>query len=325
MKEKRIPPELSTRRDKVKELYEMGYMVIDIARYFEVSTSCIRKSLEVSGLHVDGVKVKVASLETINIRLEERDVLIKSKGISNQAVWHLGFWRIPREFSISRNVDDKETALQKELRMIGIQPKEIREYMGYDINQVLKVSRPQKNSFFDEQLSVARQLYAEGWSINDLIEFCGIVVGKFINRNKERTESIEGLMKGYSKIAGTAKKLFEEYNEDDNITHQDLAKKYGITRRSVITYIQQYELAEGKQSIKKSSAGNRRKVKEKILEEKVDKEKFDEEKLKNYLILNDKKGWVFKENWTIEKVAQECEVTEITVSKYKNKLNGKNK
>lgn len=149
------------------------------------------------------------------------------------------------------------------------------------------------------------------------MEFTGITINRLESKDAGKKEIRKaGVMKGYRRIEDTAKNLYNEYKSSDNITHQYLANKYGITRRSVITYIQQYELENEKEKIVKKSSGRRRKIGKQNT-----KAKFDKNRLMDFLILDKNNNYVFKENWTLEKVANVLDVTEITVSKYKNKLN----
>lgn len=325
MDKREIPEELVIRRNEVNRLAEDGYGLIDIARYFEVPTNCVQKSLDAISNGKMTFKVNdTLSLEEKILRanhlLEQRDTLLKGK--TEIQAKKEGFWRLPIEYQNFRTESSKEVGLQKELRRIGIHPKEICNYLGYgdDVSKIV-ASRSQDDSLFSHQTEVAKLLESQGFFIREIMEFCGITVGKYMKRNteyttKEKRESSKRERFEKGDKASLAKELYTAY-QAGGVTQQELAKRYGISRRTVITYLDKYcEYYQIPKREKVKSSGNKRK-------NGVSYRKELEKRVEDFLELDMEGTYQFKKNWTIEKVAHELSVTEVTVMKYKKLLNEK--
>lgn len=136
MREETIKIELQTRRKKVRELYDKGFCIIEIARYFEVSCATIQKSLRACGIETgesadgkDADRKILPYKKEITAEIKKRDILISGK--SKDEIYAEGFWRMPVAFTEAHKEADEENALQKEMRTIGIKRKDIALYLGY--------------------------------------------------------------------------------------------------------------------------------------------------------------------------------------------------
>lgn len=298
------------RRFKIKELYAAGYQIIDIARYFEVPTTYIRKSLETMDGYSFGVMRKVEKIKEIEELLKERDEELKNK--NETEVLESGFWRVPRAYAESKQEADKNSVLQKELRSIGIGTKEIRQYLNLAKDVQLLASRPQDDSIFDEQKRLAEKLIKDGWVYREIMEFCGISVGNLVHRDKESAPRKKDLKKETEKNQ-RMQEIFEAYVSDPSMTHQKLAKKFGCSRCTVITMIKKYKESHPDVKCEKriSKGRNGKQVGDTVLEALATR----------YMEKNKDGVYCFKSGYTIEKVAHELEINEITVIKYKKKLN----
>ena len=147
MSQKNVPEELNARRDKILSLYKDGLSVADIARYFEVTPANILSSFCAIGLSPDKNRIsgsisdfrkekKKGKMDQI---LEARDASLLS--LTEEEILKRGFWKRPSEYQKAKQKQNKEMALQTELRMIGFRKKDICKYMGYDSTDQVKAVR----------------------------------------------------------------------------------------------------------------------------------------------------------------------------------------
>lgn len=334
MLERNIPAELLYRRSNVRALYKEGYGLVDMARYFEVPVSCIKKSIKAMNIHEPKLLSTKKTISSIENQLRKRDELLVT--CTEADVYAKGFWRVPKAFSSSREeYDDVDTALQKELRSIGIRPKEILEYMNGRIDKLV-VSRPQNDAIFEEQKYLGDRLIKEAWLYKEIIEFCGISIGHLMNRDKKekREKNADDYYDGIKEVAIS---IFDEYVSDPAMTHQTLAEKYGLSRRTVITYINEVKKHRPDVQVEKRfSNGNKQKrlteeftelLRTKYLEKNASgvyqfkKRDVDEAEKEESMQRRGKGKRKDLSRYTIESVAQEMGVTEVTIVKYLKRLN----
>lgn len=331
MKKETIKKELQTRRKKVQEFYDKGFCIIEIARYFEVSCATIQKSLRACGIETDeSVDGKDADRKIlpykkeITAEIRKRDILLTGK--SEDEIYAEGFWRMPTAFTEAHKEADEESALQKEMRIIGIKRKDIAAYLGYGSSvEKVTVMRENDSDIRTAQRTVRDKLKSRGWVAREIMEFTGMASGSFSQKeadvfvSKSRIDNGEK-MPSYEKNDKKKKLIDEVYAlyHDAGKTQQQIADELGLTRRTVITYIRQYEIQEfgieHKHVKKPYQGGGKRSMQEKICKE----------------LQDEKNGYLIKENgkyrcapgWDYVKIAKALETNELTISKYIKLLNG---
>lgn len=238
------PEEIGVRRCIVKEMYEKGYSILDIARFFELPYTYIIRSLNKVGYNIDHVDTsnlnKRKKAVNINRAIRERNSNLEGKSLSE--VQKLGFWKIPTEYEAALQTagkNNKTLAVQIELRKIGFEKREILSYLGID-KVSYSVRRSQTDPFFDNQIEVCKQLLKEGWSYSYLFEFCGVSVSRLVNRDKVRKEN-PTKRKRKNTYLTQMENIYNMYKNNENMTHRKIAEHFGISRKTVIHYINLYK------------------------------------------------------------------------------------
>ena len=296
-----------SRRAKIKELCLRGYNVIDVARYFELPTSCIINSIKRANFPLEKVinadMIKSSERENILLQasalLQERNQMLT--GLDLETIINMGFWRVPSSF----NQNQDENSLQEELRSIGITKSEILLYLG---SGNINVMRAQNHPIFKEQAEIANLLTENQWSVNAIVEFTGISIGKYYKRNEEDTRH-KGERKGQKDAEKKFKNICKDF-ENENLTIQEIAEKNHVSRRTVYNYLKKFSddstVIKNKLSKKKDRAGK------------------DSETIKNNLLTvldcDENDNIVFKNGYSLEKTANKFNYTTVTVSKHKKEI-----
>lgn len=289
---------LLNRRKKIHGLYLMGFNLIDMARYFEVTTTAVRRSLDILRIDSETISPETDLIKTHNL-LKMRDAALDMDRENKETLYQEGFWRFPDAFSDNPSAE----ALAKELRAIGISISEIKTYLGTDI---VTATRSHQNKISLEQIQLSEQLLEEGWSVAEISEYCGICLGK-IPKYKMKTKRSQKSETKKAALEELRKKLYQDYIS--GIKQNQLAKDYNLSRHTVISYLNQYcqKHPEAKRQVeqkkKENMAGRNRTHPKDIIE-----------KLLPYLKTD--KGGKITLKGTIEQIALECGLSEVTVSKY---------
>lgn len=318
---------LYVRRNKIEEMYKSGFQIIDICRYFEVPIRSVKKSLK--ALNIPYEKKIEKYKGSINKELEKRDRFI-SDACEEEKEAEFGFWRIPQQYSIGKQIDEKEKkclriGLQNELRIIGIVPSEICIYMGYDSLKQVKAHSPWVNSFLKEQISKAKQLQETGWTNENIIEFCGISIRNIAKAEEKINAKIRenSTVRNYDSIKERAEIAYNLYSgkvDGREWSYQEISEKKGWSRQSVMRYVREYRIEHKLNEDRRKSIGNKGRSKR-------DMEGVAIALREKYLERNGEE-FIFKEyddngkrrRYTIAKAAAELGVTEVTIVKYKKKL-----
>lgn len=324
MSQRNVPEELNARRDKILSLYKDGLSVADIARYFEVTPANILSSFSAIGLSPDKNRIsgsisdfrkekKKGKMDQI---LEARDASLLS--LTEEEILRRGFWKRPLEYQKAKQKQNKEMALQTELRMIGFRKKDICKYMGYDSTDQVKAVRHNTDDFLVTQQNLAFRYYKNkteenSWTCNEITEFCGICVGRIITHPEEK------MITKHARKEKLDNRMQEVYNlyQNEKLTQQAIAEKLGLSRRSVITYLKTYQENNhiSSETMKRHSMGNQKKM---ITQE-------DIEKMKCYLVRNESGKYVCKKGITYALIAKELGFTEVTIVKYIGVINDREK
>lgn len=322
MSQKNVPEELNARRDKILSLYKDGLSVADIARYFEVTPANILSSFSAIGLSPDKNRIsgsisdfrkekKKGKMDQI---LEARDASLLS--LTEEEILRRGFWKRPLEYQKARQKQNKEMALQTELRMIGFRKKEICRYMGYDSTDQVKAVRHNTDDFLVIQQNLAFQYYKNKeinstWTCDEIVEFCGICITRIITHEKVESEKQRNRREELEK---TMQEIYSLYYKD-KLSQQAIAEKLGLSRRTVITYLKNYQDKNDIEAEKKKHypVGYKKK---KITEE-------DIERIKNYLVKNENGTYVCRQGVSHAFIAKELHFTEVTIVKYIKVINNR--
>ena len=322
MSQKNVPEELNARRDKILSLYKDGLSVADIARYFEVTPANILSSFCAIGLSPDKNRIsgsisdfrkekKKGKMDQI---LEARDATLLS--LTEEEILRRGFWKRPLEYQKARQKQNKEMALQTELRMIGFRKKDICKYMGYDSTDQVKAVRHNTDDFLVIQQNLAFQYYKNKeinstWTCDEIVEFCGICITRIITHEKVESEKQRNRREELEK---TMQEIYSLYYKD-KLSQQAIAEKLGLSRRTVITYLKNYQDKNDIEAEKKKHypVGYKKK---KITEE-------DIERIKNYLVKNENGTYVCRQGVSHAFIAKELHFTEVTIVKYIKVINNR--
>ena len=322
MSQKHVPKELNARRDKILSLYKDGLSVADIARYFEVTPANILSSFCAIGLSPDKNRIsgsisdfrkekKKGKMDQI---LEARDTSLLS--LTEEEILRRGFWKRPLEYQKAKQKQNKEMALQTELRMIGFRKKDICKYMGYDSTDQVKAVRHNTDDFLVIQQNLAFQYYKNKeinstWTCDEIVEFCGICITRIITHEKVESEKQRNRREELEK---TMQEIYSLYYKD-KLSQQAIAEKLGLSRRTVITYLKNYQDKNDIEAEKKKHypVGYKKK---KITEE-------DIERIKNYLVKNENGTYVCRQGVSHAFIAKELHFTEVTIVKYIKVINNR--
>ena len=322
MSQKHVPKELNARRDKILSLYKDGLSVADIARYFEVTPANILSSFSAIGLSPDKNRIsgsisdfrkekKKGKMDQI---LEARDTSLLS--LTEEEILRRGFWKRPLEYQKAKQKQNKEMALQTELRMIGFRKKDICKYMGYDSTDQVKAVRHNTDDFLVIQQNLAFQYYKNKeinstWTCDEIVEFCGICITRIITHEKVESEKQRNRREELEK---TMQEIYSLYYKD-KLSQQAIAEKLGLSRRTVITYLKNYQDKNDIEAEKKKHypVGYKKK---KITEE-------DIERIKNYLVKNENGTYVCRQGVSHAFIAKELHFTEVTIVKYIKVINNR--
>ena len=322
MSQKNVPEELNARRDKILSLYKDGLSVADIARYFEVTPANILSSFCAIGLSPDKNRIsgsisdfrkekKKGKMDQI---LEARDASLLS--LTEEEILKRGFWKRPLEYQKAKQKQNKEMALQTELRMIGFRKKDICKYMGYDSTDQVKAVRHNTDDFLVIQQNLAFQYYKNKeinstWTCDEIVEFCGICITRIITHEKVESEKQRNRREELEK---TMQEIYSLYYKD-KLSQQAIAEKLGLSRRTVITYLKNYQDKNDIEAEKKKHypVGYKKK---KITEE-------DIERIKNYLVKNENGTYVCRQGVSHAFIAKELHFTEVTIVKYIKVINNR--
>ena len=317
-KDSKFPKELRARREKVNELYDKGYGILDISRYFEVPSHCIRKSLlKMSDLLEGGnVRLKSENLD-ISAELIERDNSLSMLSVQN--IRTLGFWAMPKEFAL-HDPQDIEQGLLRELRMVGLNKEEIAFYMGFSsVLDVPKIRKEQSCDFCNRQIKLVSELKKADWSYKEIIEFCGISLTK-IYKNQTYIDGKSPLrMAQMKETEEKYREIYFDYKENENMTHRELASKYNISRGTVIKAIKCYQNQHPELSPiqKRKSSGNNGNIKTKS-------DEIIASLLQGDYLSKDSTGKYINAK-SFESIAKDFDVTEKTISKCIKRINEENK
>lgn len=322
-----VPAELKTRRGKIISLYMEGFCVADIARYFEVSIDTILTSFDALGLSLHKNRIcnhdldiqKTGQQKSIDEVLQERDAFLHD--LSEEDILALGFWKRPTEYRKVAQMQNAEMALQTELRTIGFRKEEIAVYMGYQSVDQVKAIRKNTDELYLAQQEVAFRLYSERqdkrqWSNKRIMEFCGVKSGHIIynptleEKIKQRNEA---RIRKKELMDEQMQEIFSMYQEQ-KMTQQKIAEEMGISRRTVINYLQKYQEENGisSEEMKRHSMGRNEKY---VSEEDVARMKDQ------YLTKNEEGKYVCKKGISYAYIAKELGFTEVTVVKYIGVIN----
>lgn len=322
MSQKNVPEELNARRDKILSLYKDGLSVADIARYFEVTPANILSSFCAIGLSPDKNRIsgsisdfrkekKKGKMDQI---LEARDASLLS--LTEEEILKRGFWKRPLEYQKAKQKQNKEMALQTELRMIGFRKKDICKYMGYDSTDQVKAVRHNTDDFLVIQQNLAFQYYKNKeinstWTCDEIVEFCGICITRIITHEKVESEKQRNRREELEK---TMQEIYSLYYKD-KLSQQAIAEKLGLSRRTVITYLKNYQDKNDIEAEKKKHypVGYKKK---KITEE-------DIERIKNYLVKNENGTYVCRQGVSHAFIAKKLHFTEVTIVKYIKVINNR--
>ena len=322
MSQRNVPEELNARRDKILSLYKDGLSVADIARYFEVTPANILSSFSAIGLSPDKNRIsgsisdfrkekKKGKMDQI---LEARDASLLS--LTEEEILRRGFWKRPLEYQKAKQKQNKEMALQTELRMIGFRKKDICKYMGYDSTDQVKAVRHNTDDFLVIQQNLAFQYYKNKeinstWTCDEIVEFCGICITRIITHEKVESEKQRNRREELEK---TMQEIYSLYYKD-KLSQQAIAEKLGLSRRTVITYLKNYQDKNDIEAEKKKHypVGYKKK---KITEE-------DIERIKNYLVKNENGTYVCRQGVSHAFIAKELHFTEVTIVKYIKVINNR--
>ena len=322
MSQKNVPEELNARRDKILSLYKDGLSVADIARYFEVTPANILSSFCAIGLSPDKNRIsgsisdfrkekKKGKMDQI---LEARDASLLS--LTEEEILKRGFWKRPLEYQKAKQKQNKEMAIQTELRMIGFRKKDICKYMGYDSTDQVKAVRHNTDDFLVIQQNLAFQYYKNKeinstWTCDEIVEFCGICITRIITHEKVESEKQRNRREELEK---TMQEIYSIYYKD-KLSQQAIAEKLGLSRRTVITYLKNYQDKNDIEAEKKKHypVGYKKK---KITEE-------DIERIKNYLVKNENGTYVCRQGVSHAFIAKELHFTEVTIVKYIKVINNR--
>ena len=146
MSQKNVPKELNARRDKILSLYKDGLSVADIAK-------------------------KKGKMDQI---LQARDASLLS--LTEDEILKRGFWKRPSEYQKAGQKQNKEVALQTELRIIGFRKNDICRYMGYSSIDQVEAVRHNTDDFLVAQQNLAFRYYKNTeikstWTCDELVEF----------------------------------------------------------------------------------------------------------------------------------------------------------
>ena len=114
---------LNSRRNRVKELWEQGYTLDEIGRYYEVSTDTINKSLIKCHINFYDRTTNCKKPEDFESLMERRDGLMES-----------GFWRKPKIYT-----DTAGNLILEEL-ICGFRGSIIAQVNGCESKDVIKIS-----------------------------------------------------------------------------------------------------------------------------------------------------------------------------------------
>ena len=322
MSQKNVPEELNARRDKILSLYKDGLSVADIARYFEVTPANILSSFCAIGLSPDKNRIsgsisdfrkekKKGKMDQI---LEARDASLLS--LTEEEILKRGFWKRPSEYQKARQKQNKEVALQTELRIIGFRKNDICRYMGYSSIDQVDAVRHNTDDFLVAQQNLAFRYYKNTeikstWTCDELVEFCGICLGRIITHEKLESDKQR---KRREELEKTMQEIHSLYYKD-KLSQQAIAEKLGLSRRTVITYLKSYQDKNDIEAEKKKHypVGYKRK---KITEE-------DIERIKNYLVKNENGTYVCRQGVSHAFIAKELHFTEVTIVKYIKVINNR--
>ena len=320
MSQKNVPEELNARRDKILSLYKDGLSVADIARYFEVTPANILSSFCAIGLSPDKNRI---SGSISDFRKEKKkgkmDQILEARDASHlslieEEILKRGFWKRPSEYQKAGQKQNKEVALQTELRIIGFRKNDICRYMGYSSIDQVEAVRHNTDDFLVAQQNLAFRYYKNTeikstWTCDELVEFCGICLGRIITHEKVESDKQRNRREELEKTMQEIHSLYYK----DKLSQQAIAEKLGLSRRTVITYLKSYQDKNGIEEEKKINypVGYKRK---KITEE-------DIEKIKGYLEKNEDGKYTRKKGVTCALIAKELHFTEMTVEKYIRVIN----
>lgn len=319
-KDSKLPRELRTRREKVNELYDKGYGILDIARYFEVPSHCIKKSLLKGEKLINDTEFRLKSEDSgLNIATEmaERDRTLSS--LSNSRIKLLGFWIMPKEFAL-HDPQDMGYGLLKELRMVGFNKEEIAFYMGFSsVSDIPKVRKEQSCDFCKKQIEIVPILKEKGWSYKEITEFCGVSLTK-VYKNQTYIDGKSPLRIAQMKETEEKyREIYFEYKKNKNMTHRELASKYNISRGTVIKAIKCYQDLHPELTPiqKRKSSGNNGNVKTKS-------DEIITALLHGNYLSKDSTGKYINAK-SFESIAKDFDVTETTISKCIKRINEENK
>lgn len=155
---------LNIRRDRVKELWEQGYTLDEIGRYFEVSTDTVNKSLIKRHINFYDRTTNCKRPEGFESLMERRDGLMES-----------GFWRKPKIYT-----DTAGNLILEEL-ICGFKGSIIAQINECGSKDVIKISANPEYSQMIKEARTDREKIANeilgkvtDWSLDEVSEFIGL-------------------------------------------------------------------------------------------------------------------------------------------------------
>lgn len=219
---------LTARRNKVKELWNLGYTVDEIARYFEVWPESIDMSLVKCNINQFDRQINCSEPKNFTLIMRRRDGLQDS-----------GFIREPLFYKNTNG-----NVVLEEL-LCGFKGRRIAQTLGCPSGDVLKIStdpvysnrikqsRTEREKFANELLEIA-----DDWSMDEISEFTGVPksrVCELENAPKKRRVSKKAPGTLSYKKENIAVQIAEQFLSGN--TQQSIADEFGLSRATVSKYL----------------------------------------------------------------------------------------